>query len=138
MGRLLDSELLPPTPVRSKEYAALCDVAYMASGDSFEAFFSMFTFNKRARGLLNKMRENLAKVEREIESKRSYIAAVSDLKSKERQKLIAETKLLLREIVNNDSESQSDAQVESLAEGETPTNSEPKSEANTQNSKGKK
>jgi prephenate dehydrogenase len=34
-GRLLaDKQLLPPTPVSSKEYAALCDVADMTAGDS--------------------------------------------------------------------------------------------------------
>jgi prephenate dehydrogenase len=49
-GRLLDHDLLPATPVTSKEYAALCDVADMTSGDSFDLFFGMFKFNSRAKG----------------------------------------------------------------------------------------
>jgi len=68
-GRLLDRQLLPPTPVTSKEYAALCDVADMTSGDSFDLFFGMFKFNERAKDHLNKMRDNLARVERQLAAK---------------------------------------------------------------------
>lgn len=101
-GRLLDdSQLLPATPVTSKEYAALCDVADMTSGDSFNLFFSMFKFNKRAKEHLNKMRDNLAKVERQLAAKEAYMAASAEMKSNDRQRLIAETKTLLQEIVQN-------------------------------------
>lgn len=68
-GRLLDKQLLPATPVTSKEYAALLDVADMTSGDSFDLFFGMFKFNERAKEHLNKMRDNLARVERQLAAK---------------------------------------------------------------------
>jgi len=100
-GRLLDHELLPATPVTTKEYAALCDVADMASADSFDLFFGMFKFNDRAKEHLNKMRENLAKVERQLAAKEAYMAASMEMKNNDRQRLIAETKSLLQEIVNN-------------------------------------
>ena len=100
-GRLLDRRLLPPTPVTSKEYGALCDVADLTSGDSFELFFSMFKYNDKAKDHLNQMRENLAKIERQLAAKEAYLAASSELKNNDRQRLIAETKLLLREIIEN-------------------------------------
>jgi len=100
-GRLLDRELLPPTPVTSKEYAALCDVADMTSGDSFDLFFGMFKFNSRAKEHLNKMRDNLAQVERQLAAKEAYLEASTEMKNNDRQRLLAETKLLLQEIMNN-------------------------------------
>jgi prephenate dehydrogenase len=100
-GRLLDPQLLPPTPVSSKEYAALCDVADMTSGDSFDLFFGMFKFNDRAKDHLNKMRDNLARVERQLAAKEAYITARAEMKTTDRQQLIAETKLLLQDIVQS-------------------------------------
>ena len=98
-GRLLvDKELLPPSPVISKEYAALCDVAEMTSGDSFDLFFGMFKFNQNARLHLTKMRDNLAKLEQQLAAKEAYLAASAEMQNSDRQRLIAETKLLLQEI----------------------------------------
>mmetsp|Transcript_28240 Transcript_28240/g.51111 ORF Transcript_28240/g.51111 Transcript_28240/m.51111 type:complete len:660 (-) Transcript_28240:1083-3062(-) len=76
-GRLLDRQLLPATPVSSKEYAALCDVADMTSGDSFDLFFGMFKFNDRAKEHLNKMRDNLARVERQLAAKEGKFVLIA-------------------------------------------------------------
>jgi arogenate dehydrogenase (NADP+), plant len=101
-GRLLsDRNLLPPTPVVSKEYAALCDVADMTAGDSFDLFFGMFKFNDRARGHLTKMQDNLATLERQLAAKEAYLAASAEMRNNDRQRLLAETKLLLREVAQN-------------------------------------
>lgn len=98
-GRLLvDRELLPPSPVISKEYGALCDVAEMTSGDSFDLFFGMFKFNQNARQHLTKMRDNLAELEQKLAAKEAYLAASAEMQNSDRQRLIAETKLLLQEI----------------------------------------
>jgi prephenate dehydrogenase len=102
-GRLLvdKKKLLPPTPVSSKEYAALCDVADMTLGDSFDLFFGMYKYNANAREHLHKMRENLANIERQLVAKESYLAASAELRHNDRKRLLAETKLLLREVVDN-------------------------------------
>jgi prephenate dehydrogenase len=98
-GRLLvDKELLPPSPVISKEYAALCDVADMTSGDSFDLFFGMFKFNRNARLHLTKLRDNLAELERQLAAREAYLEASAAMQNSDRQRLIAETKLLLQEI----------------------------------------
>jgi hypothetical protein len=47
------------------------------------------------------MRENLAQVERQLASKEAYLAASAEMKNNDRQRLIAETKLLLQEILQN-------------------------------------
>ena len=100
-GRLLDSNLLPATPVSSKEYSALCDVADMTASDTFDLFYGMFRYNDRAKELLNKMRENLAGVERKLAAKEAYLAASSEMKNTDRQKLLAECRMLLREVAKS-------------------------------------
>ena len=101
-GRLLlDKDLLPPTPVLSKEYAALCDVADMTSGDSFDLFFGMFKYNSNAREHLVKMRDSLSNLERQLAAKEAYIEASMEMKNNDRQRLLAETKQLLQEVAKN-------------------------------------
>jgi len=101
-GRLLtDKQMLPPTPVISKEYAALSDVADMTSGDSFDLFFGMFKFNDRARDHITKLRDNLATLERQLAAKEAYLTAASEMRNTDRQRLLAETKLLLQEVAKN-------------------------------------
>lgn len=100
VGHLLsEKQLLPPTPVISKEYAALCDAADMAN--SFDLFFGMYKYNDRAREHISKMRDNLANLERQLVAKESYLAASNELRSNDRQRLIAETKQLLQEVAQN-------------------------------------
>jgi arogenate dehydrogenase (NADP+), plant len=103
IGRLLvEKQLLPPTPVVSKEYAALCDVAEMTAGDSFDLFFGMYKYNQdRAKGHLVKLRDNLANIERQLVAKESYLEATAELHNQDRQRLLAETKSLLQEILTS-------------------------------------
>lgn len=101
VGRLLDLDLLPPTPVMSKEYEALTEVAEMTSGDSFDLFFGMFKNNPRAKDHLATMRENLASLERQLAAREAYLMAKDEMKKSDRQRLLAETRLLLRELAKN-------------------------------------
>jgi arogenate dehydrogenase (NADP+), plant len=103
IGRLLvEKQLLPPTPVVSKEYAALCDVADMTAGDSFDLFFGMYKYNQdRAKTHLVKLRDNLANIERQLVAKESYLEATAELHNQDRQRLLAETKSLLQEILTS-------------------------------------
>lgn len=101
VGRLLDRNLLPPTPVMSKEYAALNELVEMTSSDSFDMFFGMFKYNDRASEYLMAMRENLADVERKLAAREAYLAAKAEMRQSDRQRLLAETKLLLQELAKN-------------------------------------
>lgn len=103
-GRLLDRNLLPiinSSFISSKEYSALCDVAEMTTNDSFDTFYGMFKYNYRAKELLNTMRDNLASVERKLAAKEAYLAASAEMKNTDRQKLLAECKLLLLEMATS-------------------------------------
>lgn len=101
LGRLLDHNLLPPTPVMSKEYSALNEVAEMTAGDSFDVFFGMFKYNERASEYLMTMRENLADVERKLAAREAYLAAKAEMRQSDRQWLLAETRLLLQELAKS-------------------------------------
>ena len=101
IGRLLDQKMLPPTPVISKEYEALCSVADVTSGDSFDRFFGMFKYNERAKEHLTTMRENLAALERQLAAREAYLSAKAEMKKSERQRLLAETRLLLQELAKS-------------------------------------
>jgi prephenate dehydrogenase len=103
-GRILGSgKMLPPTPVSSKEYAALCDVTDMTSGDTFDLFYGMYKYNPRAKEHISKLRENLAKVERQLAAKEAYLAAKAELQDSDRQRLIAECRQLLHEVAKKSS-----------------------------------
>lgn len=99
VGRLLGSgKILPATPVSSKEYAALCDVTDMTSSDNFDEFYGMYKYNPRAQEHISALRENLAKVERQLVAKEAFLAAKSEMKDLDRQRLIAECRQLLHEV----------------------------------------
>jgi prephenate dehydratase/prephenate dehydrogenase len=100
-GRLLDRNVLPVSPVSSREYAALCDLAEMTTNDTFDMFYGMFKYNDRAKELLNQMRENLASVERKLAAKEAYLEASAEMKNTDRQKLLAECRMLLKEMAKS-------------------------------------
>ncbi len=117
-GRLLGyGKMLPPTPVASKEYAALCDVTDMTKNDSFDLFYGMYKFNPNAKGHITKIRENLAKVERQLAAKEAYLVAREELRNSDRQRLISECKQLLREVAQN-TRSESEAAKEKKRDDE--------------------
>jgi hypothetical protein len=64
----------------------------------------MFKFNERARDHLTKMRDNLSTLERQLAAKEAYLAASAEMQNSDRQRLIAETRLLLQEIAKNGGE----------------------------------
>lgn len=103
-GRLLGcGNMLPPTPVASREYAALCDVTDMTSTDTFDLFYGMFKYNPRAKDHISMIRENLAKVERQLAAKEAFLAARAEIQSSDRQRLVAECRQLLHEVAKKSS-----------------------------------
>lgn len=101
-GRVLDRHMLPPTPVSSREYAALCDVAEMTSGDTLDMFYGLFKYNPNAKDCIARMRENLARIDRQLAGKEAYLSAKAELQSSERQRLLAETRQLLQQVALDD------------------------------------
>ena len=116
-GRLLDRNVLPVSPVSSREYAALCDLAEMTTNDTFDMFYGMFKYNDRAKELLNQMRENLASVERKLAAKEAYLEASAEMKNTDRQKLLAECRMLLKEMAKSSDSSSIDSTSTEEKEG---------------------
>ncbi|KAL3945063.1 MAG: hypothetical protein SGBAC_000854 [Bacillariaceae sp.] len=98
-GRLLDRNVLPPALLSSKEYSALSELGAMANGESFDRFYGMYKYNKNSKAYLSAIRENLAAMERQLAAREAYLAAKAEMRQSERHKLLAETRLLLQELV---------------------------------------
>ena len=100
-GRILKDDLLPPSPVLSPEYAALCDVTDSMDEESFDKFYGMYKHNPRAQSHLARMRDNLASLHQKIAAKEAYILARAEMKNNERQKMLEATKELLKAAVRD-------------------------------------
>lgn len=99
-GRLLNSKsLLFPTPIVSKEYELLKNVVKMTDSDSFDLFYGMFKFNEEnAKSHIREMKERLAKIEMQLAAKEAYLAAKAEMQNDDRQRLMQECEILLREV----------------------------------------
>jgi len=99
-GRLLNSKsLLFPTPIVSKEYELLKNVVQMTDSESFDLFYGMFKFNEgNAKSHIREMKERLAKIEMQLAAKEAYLAAKAEMQNDDRQRLMQECKILLREV----------------------------------------
>eukprot|EP00751_Fragilariopsis_kerguelensis_P011613 CAMPEP_0170765012 /NCGR_PEP_ID=MMETSP0733-20121128/4354_1 /TAXON_ID=186038 /ORGANISM="Fragilariopsis kerguelensis, Strain L26-C5" /LENGTH=904 /DNA_ID=CAMNT_0011105787 /DNA_START=319 /DNA_END=3033 /DNA_ORIENTATION=- len=110
IGRLLDDrDLLTPTPIMSKEYTELTNIAQMASNGSFDRFYGMYKYSTqdRAQQRIKKLRDNLAALECELAARGAYLAAKKEMIQGDRQKLLAETRSLLQELAKSSSPSSS-------------------------------
>jgi len=116
-GRLLSESgsLLPPVMVSSKEYASLLDVVDKTTGEdnTFDFFYGLYKFNPNSKNILDKLRDNLAKVEQQLLSKEAYLKAKAEIRDNERQRLMSEFKLLLQEATAQSIEAEHNTQSSS-------------------------
>jgi len=118
IGRLLDDrELLTPTPIMSKEYKELNKISQLASNGSFDRFYGMYKYSKNdsAKKRIKKLRDNLASLECELAARGAYLSAKQEMIKGDRQKLLAETRMLLQELAKSDSSSDNDDTVNTSA-----------------------
>lgn len=102
IGRLLDQDLLTPTPIMSKEYKDLTKISEMAASGSFDRFYGMYKFNKLAGEHIKQLRENLAALECALAARGAYLSAKEELIKGDRQKLLSETRMLLLELAKSE------------------------------------
>ena len=69
-----------------------------AAFDTDKNLLELYRYNPAARKQLGLLKDELGEIERELVAKDSYLSASIEMKKKDRQQLLAETKLLLREI----------------------------------------
>ena len=126
IGRLLDDrELLTPTPIMSKEYKELNKISQMASNGSFDRFYGMYKYSKNdsAKKRIKKLRDNLASLECELAARGAYLSAKQEMMKGDRQKLLAETRMLLQELAKSSSSSNDDTVPTSVAASAAPATS---------------
>eukprot|EP00536_Pseudo-nitzschia_multiseries_P008912 jgi/Psemu1/66748/estExt_Genemark1.C_2360034 len=102
IGRLLNRDLLAPTPIASKEYKDLAAISEMAAAGSLDRFYGMYKYNPRAQDRIRTLRENLASLECELAARGAYLEAKEELVRGDRQRLLSETRLLLQELAKSD------------------------------------
>ena len=126
IGRLLDDrELLTPTPIMSKEYKELNKISQMASNGSFDRFYGMYKYSKNdsAKKRIKKLRDNLASLECELAARGAYLSAKQEMMKGDRQKLLAETRMLLQELAKSSSSSNDDTVSTSATPAAAPATS---------------
>eukprot|EP00537_Pseudo-nitzschia_pungens_P005692 CAMPEP_0172375064 /NCGR_PEP_ID=MMETSP1060-20121228/59267_1 /TAXON_ID=37318 /ORGANISM="Pseudo-nitzschia pungens, Strain cf. cingulata" /LENGTH=767 /DNA_ID=CAMNT_0013102013 /DNA_START=209 /DNA_END=2512 /DNA_ORIENTATION=+ len=102
IGRLLDRDLLAPTPIASKEYKDLTALSEIAATGSLDRFYGMYKYNPRAKNIIRTLRENLASLECELAARGAYLEAKEESAKGDRQRLLSETRLLLQELAKSD------------------------------------
>jgi hypothetical protein len=65
--------------------------------DSFDLFFGLYFYNTYASDQLQKIREALAKVERQLAAKEAYLAARAEANTDQRTRILEECRSIMRE-----------------------------------------
>jgi prephenate dehydrogenase len=96
-GRILDKQNLAPTPIDTKGFQTVLNLVDNTCKDSFDLFFGLYFYNKYAGIQLQKIREALAQVERQLAAKEAYLAAKSEFDNNQRSVILEEARALMRE-----------------------------------------
>ena len=68
-GRILWQQNLSPTPIDTKGFQTVLQLVDNTCADSFDLLFGLYYYNQHAAGQLQRVREALAKVERQLAAK---------------------------------------------------------------------
>jgi hypothetical protein len=96
-GRILWQQNLLPTPIDTKGFQTVLNLVENTCKDSFDLFFGLYFYNKYAANQLQKIREALAQVERQLAAKEAYLAAKSEVNTDQRNRILEECRSLMRE-----------------------------------------
>ena len=96
-GRILWQQNLAPTPIDTKGFQTVLNLVENTCKDSFDLFFGLYFYNKYAGAQLQKIREALAQVERQLAAKEAYLAARAEFDNNQRSRILEEARALMRE-----------------------------------------
>ena len=68
--------------------------------DSFDLFFGIYFYNTYATSQLQKIREALSKVERQLAAKEAYLQARAEANSDQRNRILEECRSIMRDALN--------------------------------------
>ena len=98
-GRILWQQNLIPTPIDTKGFQTVLNLIENTAKDSFDLFYGLYYYNEYAGIQLQKIREALSKVERQLAAKEAYIAAKAESNNDQRAQLLNEMRSLMNEVV---------------------------------------
>ena len=98
-GRILWQQNLIPTPIDTKGFQTVLNLIENTAKDSFDLFYGLYYYNEYAGIQLQKIREALSKVERQLAAKEAYLAAKAESNNDQRAQLLNEMRSLMNEIV---------------------------------------
>lgn len=90
-----------PTPIDTKGFQTVLNLVENTCKDSFDLFFGLYFYNKYASNQLQKIREALAQVERQLAAKEAYLAAKSEVNADQRNRILEECRMLMREALTD-------------------------------------
>ena len=96
-GRILWQQNLSPTPIDTKGFQTVLNLVENTCKDSFDLFFGLYYYNAYAGMQLQKIREALSQVERQLAAKEAYLAAKAETNADQRSRLLEEFRSLMRE-----------------------------------------
>eukprot|EP01039_Chlorochromonas_danica_P003344 gene3344-3667_t len=100
-GRILWQQNLVPTPIDTKGFQTVLNLVENTCKDSFDLFFGLYYYNSYASSQLQKIREALAGVERQLAAKEAYLAARAEVSSDQRSRILEECKSLIKEALSD-------------------------------------
>jgi prephenate dehydrogenase len=77
-GRILWQQNLAPTPIDTKGFQTVLQLVDNTCSDSFDLFFGLYYYNEHAASQLQRVREALAKVERQLAAKEVIMKFILD------------------------------------------------------------
>jgi prephenate dehydrogenase len=96
-GRILGKQNLVSTPIDTKGFQTVLNLVENTCKDSFDLFFGLYHYNKFASNQIQRIREALAQVERQLAAKEAYLAARAEINADQRNMILEEARLLMRE-----------------------------------------
>jgi prephenate dehydrogenase len=100
-GRILDQQNLQPTPIDTRGFQTVLQLVDNTCKDSFDLFFGLYYYNRYASSQLQKIREALAGVERQLAAKEAYLAARAEIVTDQRSRILEECRALIKEAVTD-------------------------------------
>lgn len=100
-GRVLGQQNLQPTPIDTKGFQTVLSLVENTCKDSFDLFFGLYYYNSYAASQLQRIREALSKVERQLAAKEAYLAARSEASNEQRGRILEECRSLIKEALSD-------------------------------------
>lgn len=99
-GRVLGEQNLVPTPIDTKGFQTVLNLVENTCKDSFDLFFGLYFYNTYATSQLQKIREALSKVEKQLAAKEAYLQARAEANSDQRNRILEECRSIMRDALN--------------------------------------